>query len=319
MTNANPNFPGATGGVETALSDERALFLKMFAGEILGFYNDYNVLGQTIMRKEISTGKTWQWPVIGTATGAYHVPGAEILGNDIQQAERTIGIDGKFISSVFVPEENEILSHFDVRQEYAKQMAEALALQEDRKIGQVIAKAARATGLVGHKNGTSETYANTVETDASVLTTALWAVAQKFDENFLPQMERVVVLRPAQYYLMVQGAKDFLDRDLSSNNGDYAKGQIKTAAGLTILKSTNIPSTNVAANDAREANDYTGDFSLTVALAYQRTAAATVQRMGVSLESQWDIRRQGTLWVAKRMVGHGILRPEAAYEIKKTS
>lgn len=57
MVASNPNFPGAIAGAEANLTEERALFLKMFAGEILGFYNDYNVLGQTIMRKEITTGK----------------------------------------------------------------------------------------------------------------------------------------------------------------------------------------------------------------------------------------------------------------------
>jgi len=319
MTNANVNFFGAKEGTETTLANQRELFLKMFGGEILGFYNDYNVFGPTVMRKEIATGKSWQYPVVGIATGQYHTPGTEILGNDIQQSERLITIDGKFISSVFVAEEDEILAHFDLRSEYAKQMAEALAKQEDQKIAQMLAKAARATGLVGHANGTSQTYANTVETDASVLVGAMWNVAQKFDENFLPAMERYLALRPAQYYLLIQGAKDFLDRDLSSNPGDYNKGQLKTAAGLTIVKSTHIPSTNVASNDAREANDYTANYSLTVALAYQKTAVGSLSRMGVSLESEWDIRRQGTLWVAKRMVGHGILRPEAAYEIKKTS
>jgi len=34
------------------------------------------------------------------------------------------------------------------------------------------------------------------------------------------------------------------------------------------------------------------------------------------MESEYDIRRQGTLMVAKMALGHGILRPEAAVEIQ---
>jgi len=34
------------------------------------------------------------------------------------------------------------------------------------------------------------------------------------------------------------------------------------------------------------------------------------------MESEYDIRRQGTLMVGKLAYGHGILRPEAAVEIK---
>jgi hypothetical protein len=32
---------------------------------------------------------------------------------------------------------------------------------------------------------------------------------------------------------------------------------------------------------------------------------------------EYDIRRQGTLMVSKMAVGHGVLRPECIYEIRK--
>ena len=38
--------------------------------------------------------------------------------------------------------------------------------------------------------------------------------------------------------------------------------------------------------------------------------------MDLAIESGYDIRRQGTLMVAKMAVGHGILRPESAVELK---
>ena len=34
------------------------------------------------------------------------------------------------------------------------------------------------------------------------------------------------------------------------------------------------------------------------------------------MESEYDIRRQGSLMVAKMALGHGILRPESAISIK---
>jgi len=37
--------------------------------------------------------------------------------------------------------------------------------------------------------------------------------------------------------------------------------------------------------------------------------------MDLGLESEYDIRRQGTLFVAKYAMGHGVLRPEAAIEL----
>jgi hypothetical protein len=46
-------------------------------------------------------------------------------------------------------------------------------------------------------------------------------------------------------------------------------------------------------------------------------AMGTVKLMDLSSEMEYDIRRQGTLMVSKMAVGHGILRPECIYEIKK--
>jgi hypothetical protein len=42
----------------------------------------------------------------------------------------------------------------------------------------------------------------------------------------------------------------------------------------------------------------------------------TVKLMDLGVEMAYDIRRQGTLIVGKYAMGHGILRPECAVEIK---
>jgi len=40
--------------------------------------------------------------------------------------------------------------------------------------------------------------------------------------------------------------------------------------------------------------------------------------MNLQTESEYDIRRQGTLLVAKMAVGHGVLRPECCYLARAT-
>ena len=47
------------------------------------------------------------------------------------------------------------------------------------------------------------------------------------------------------------------------------------------------------------------------------SAVGTVKLMDLAVESEYDIRRQGTLMVAKYAMGHGVLRPEAAVGIKE--
>ena len=50
---------------------------------------------------------------------------------------------------------------------------------------------------------------------------------------------------------------------------------------------------------------------------YAPSAAGTVKLMDLATEMEYDIRRQGTLMVAKYAMGHGVLRPEAAVGIKE--
>jgi len=47
------------------------------------------------------------------------------------------------------------------------------------------------------------------------------------------------------------------------------------------------------------------------------SAVGTVKLLDLAVESEYDIRRQGTLMVAKYAMGHGVLRPEAAVGIKE--
>ena len=61
-----------------------------------------------------------------------------------------------------------------------------------------------------------------------------------------------------------------------------------------------------------------GNFSTTVAVVFHKSAIGTVKLMDLGMESEYDIRRQGNLMVAKMALGHGILRPESACEIKKS-
>jgi hypothetical protein len=90
-----------------------------------------------------------------------------------------------------------------------------------------------------------------------------------------------------------------------------AKGKVDTVAGFPIVKSNHVPSTNVTTNLAK----YNGDFRTTVGLVFNKMAAGTLQLMDVSMESEYEIRRQGTFMVAKYFVGHGVLRPECAIEL----
>ena len=74
-------------GQVLAANDSEALFLKLFAGEVLTiFENENKTMGRTMVRS-ITNGKSAQFPVMGRASAYYHTPGNEILGGKIKVLE----------------------------------------------------------------------------------------------------------------------------------------------------------------------------------------------------------------------------------------
>lgn len=311
MTDYTASRPGQANG--SGATD--ALFLKVFPGEILTAFNANNVMMPLHMVRSIKNGKAAQFPAIGTATAAYHTPGAEITGQSILGNEKTISIDSLLTAGVFVANIDEAMSHFDFRGEYAKQLGEALALKADKQLLQVAVLNARASATLTGGNGGSALTNTAAGTDADVLAGMIFNAAQVFDEKNIPAPDRNVIVKPAQYYLLVQSTKT-INRDWGGA-GVYSDGTIYRVAGVGIVKSNNVPSTNIASAESgvNANNTYHGDFSKTVAVAMQRSAIGTVKLLDLGVEREYQVSRQGTLIVAKYAMGHGGLRPDCGVEI----
>ncbi len=256
--------------------------------------------------------KSAAFPAIGRATAAYHVVGAEILGQAILGGERVISIDDLLISDVFIPVIDEAMAHFEYRREYSKQSGEALARTFDRNVAQVMVLAARATATVTGGNGGTRVIDADADTNADSLVDSIFDAVQALDEKDVPDTDRTLFVRPAQYNNLVSSTSKAVHRDYGGS-GSVSKGEITSIAGLPVIKTNNLPSTNVTTGPTA----YQGDFSQTVAVVSNRSSVGTVKLIDLAVESQYDIRRQGTLLVAKYALGHGILRPECAVEIAK--
>ena len=90
-------------------------------------------------------------------------------------------------------------------------------------------------------------------------------------------------------------------------------------AGIKIVKLNTATSSFTdlsAASNTGQNNTYRGNFATTVASVFHKSAVGTVKLLDLALESEYDMRRQGTLMISKYAMGHGILRPESCVEIK---
>jgi Phage capsid protein len=310
MSNATVSRVGQVNGA----GDVDALFLKVFAGEVLTAFAEKNVMMDKHMVRTIANGKSAQFPVTGNFSAAYHTPGAEILGTAMNHAERVITIDDLLIAHTFIANIDEAKNHYDVRANYSRKLGEALANTADKHLFQNAILAARASATVTGGNGGSRITNANMGTDSDVLIAALFEAAQKFDEKDVPEDERYVFLKPAQYYKLAQNTK-VLNKDWGGS-GVYSDGKVFRIAGMTVVASNHIPTTNITTGvDAGTSARYAVDARTTIGVALQKEAIGTVKLLDLAMESEYDIRRQGTLMVAKYAMGHGILRPECAIEL----
>lgn len=294
-----------------------ALFMKVFGGEVLAAFDANNVVMDKHTVRTITSGKSAAFPATWKVTGGYHTPGTEIVGQTSNVNERVITIDDLLLASVFIPNIDEAKNHFSYRSEYSKQCGQFLSTNWDKNVLQVITLAARAAATVtGAFGGTQLTSTTTLyKTSASDLAAGIFAAVQSLDEKDIPSSEeKFAFVKPAQYYLLAQNTA-LVNRDWTDNNGDYSKGKIVRVADARLVKTNNLPTTNIAAGPTA----YQGDFTKTAAVVATKQAAGTVKLLDLVQEMDYDIRRQGTLIVAKYAVGHGILRPECAVELKTTT
>ena len=298
---------------------DNALFLQVFAGEVLTAFRKATIFEALHSVRTISSGKSASFPIIGLNSAAYHTPGTMMTGTQMKHAEAVIKIDDKLVSNVFIADIDEAKNHYDVRSPYSGEMGNALAYTFDKNVAATIAKAARTatnfnTDLPG---GTRIKIVATSKAaiTGSQLAAALFSAATQMDVNNLPENDRYCVLAPAEYYKLVQ-TTDVINRDWGGA-GAYADGTVLRVAGITILKSNHLPTTNRSTTTG-EQNDYTGNFTDCVALAFNKQAAGTVKLMDLKMEQTGsDVHAlwQGTFMVASMALGTGVLRPDCAVEI----
>lgn len=323
-------------GQDRGANSTTALFLKLFGGEVLTAFKRFVVFRDRMMIRQISQGVSAQFPVLGRSGSArIHTPGTEIVGSVIKAAERVISIEGLLIADATVAQIDELMNHYDVRAEYTNQLGEDLAQDFDKNAARILLKTSRINGssnvnpneataasivknvdVPGAVSGGSLVSGKGVETNGDDLITALFLIAQKMDEQYVPEQDRTAFLRPAQHLLL--GRTTTAINQFYGASGDIATGKVPQIANLNLVKTNNMPSTDESA-DATVRTPYQADNSNTVAIVAHKSAAGAVIRKDVETEVTWDPRRQSTLMIGKMACGMGSLRPRAVWELSKAT
>ena len=265
MAHQNSNEPladitwaGADNGASTTTAARRALYLKLFSGEMFKGFQRNTIARDLITKRTLKNGKSLQFIYTGRTNAEFHVPGQSILGNSDGAppvAEKTIQCDDLLISSAFVYELDEVLAHYDLRGEISRKIGYALAENYDRRIFRAITKAARQAHPITKANfvepggtqvrvGTSTNASDALDPDK--LVTAFYDAAAALDEKGVSSEGRVAVINARQYYALIKGLDGsgigayLVNRDEQGDALQSGKG-VYEIAGIKIYKSQNIP------------------------------------------------------------------------------
>ena len=241
-------------GQSNSAGDARALYLKLFSGEMFKGFQHNAIARDLVMRRTLTNGKSLQFIYTGHTKAEYHTPGNSILGdtnNAPPVAEKTITVDDLLISSAFLYDLDETLSHYDMRSEISRKIGYALAQKYDRLIFRAITRGARAASPITKTNyvepgGTQIRVGTTTNASdaysSSALVSAFYDAAAALDEKGVSQDGRVGVLNPRQYYELIQavGSNGLVNRDAQGTALQGGNGIVEIA-GIKIFKSMNIP------------------------------------------------------------------------------
>ena len=241
-------------GQSNSTGDARALYLKLFSGEMFKGFQHNAIARDLVMKRTLTNGKSLQFIYTGHTKAEFHTPGNAILGNTDGAppvAEKTITCDDLLISSAFVYELDEVLSHYDLRSEISRKIGYALAQKYDRLIFRALTRGARAASPITKANfvepgGTQIRVGATANAsdayNSANLVAAFYDAAAAMDEKGISSDGRVGVLNPRQYYELIQavGSNGLVNRDVQGSALQGGNGIIEIA-GIKIFKSMNIP------------------------------------------------------------------------------
>lgn len=320
MATTNPAVTMTRTGQANSTGSSTALYLKVYAGEVLTAFETASVTMDKHVIRSISSGISAQFPLVWKSSASYGYINASgntgtsaqtLTGTAINKNEKVISIDGLLLADHFVNNLDEAMSHFDVRSIYAKEAGIALGTQWDKNVLQQTVLGARSSTLITGGNGGSVQTSAGYGTTGSTLAAGMFDAAQTLDENNVPENDRYMYVKPAQYYLMAETTA-VLNRDWGGS-GVYSEGTVLKVAGIHIVKTNNLPTTNITGGTV---TTHEGNFSTTVGVVTNKGAVATVKLLNLAVESEYSLKEQGHWVVAKYAMGHGFIRPEACVELK---
>ena len=320
------------GAGASGLDTDRAMMLKLGSAEILDAFMTATVFKGKTRERNIRGGKSVAFPITGKMTAAYHQPGTELTGtiNDPSDInERVISLDALMVADAAIYNVDELMSYFDVRQIYTKELGRALAVEYDKRVARLIfAAASNATeplnkslnaGRTGQgiTLGTDYTGGSaTRQAKGDALVNAIFDARVGFEEKDVSIDDMYAVFTPEDYYLITQSSRA-INADFGGS-GTIADGRTLQVAGIPIFSSNHVTQSAYTLVAGDHNSDYAQNLTKCKGLIFNKEAVGVVSLLSPSLQmtgEEWRVVHQADLLVARQALGMGVLRAESACKV----
>lgn len=326
-------------GQDNAAGDAAANFKMKFTGLMAMHFNRGLKVADRIMRTPFPKGaKSIEAKFHDAETAVAHTPGNDIFvdgatsGNP-QKGSREIKLGKKILKAGLLDHVDSLMEDFDSQKFHAAAIREALQRKYDQYCFRAIIAAAR-------RNGGADEYTNEPDLHAyapnGILTAAfggapttakadllqveIMKAAEAFDNLDVPDEGRTLLLRPFAYNLLFYTTnKDWLNRDYGNNlNGSTGERKIARAAGFDVVRSNNIPTTDLSAEGSNQ-TELDVDFTGTAGAIFHREAALRSDAMEIGFD-MWEEKRfrAKAAYCGEFVAAFGGFRRECAIHLKFT-
>jgi len=303
---------------------------------VLAAYARKNQFESRAYVKSVSAGKSASFPAIGRSSATYHAVGTELTGNTIPQNEVVITADGQLVAHTFIAEWDELVNHFEVQSTFATEQGRALATANDEHFLIELAKGAcsnidlgtatveTVTGLgAGAVITDTNLVSGTDATRVQALIDAIRTSAQNLDEKDAPDEGRFAVLRPEDYYLLVNTAQtngfSAIHADYRGE-GSFADGKIFRIDGIDIVKTNNLLDSDLTTATATDPYyHHQADMTKLAGLVGVNGCVGMTKLQGIKSTAHDDPRRLGNLLISRQVCGIKALRPECCVAWRHTA
>lgn len=231
-----------------------SLLIEEYGGEVESQFAKDSIMRQYVKIRPVRGTDTIVNNRVGKTTLKKLTPGVRPPADNTPFGRVALTVDTVVLARDNRSMLNEFQTHFDARQELAQDHGKQIGKFFDEAFLIMAIKGALASApVLGDGDPTKQSIGagkNIIldnagdENDPDILYQAIVDILVQMEEEEIPTEEIVVFVRPTRFQTLLNNNK-LLSSEFSSENGDFAKGQIFTIGGARIVKTARIPQTEI--------------------------------------------------------------------------